>query len=151
MSLTLKCKLDSDKERIIYTTCSKLLNVYNKSTNQNLSFEFNQGYVIIDKSLNTDLLNLFGYFSLHLIDLLDNRKDDIILSNYILDMLKSRLDEVKYFSKDDIHDRNYVNTLYNLLSNFNFSFLSKDEIIIEANQKLNNFKNEFEYLYKSWL
>lgn len=152
MPLILNYILESDKDRFIYETYSKLLDVYNKSTNQILSFEFNEGYVIVDKRPNADLLNLFYHFGFHTIDMIANEKDEAILSSYILGMLKSRCAEIKYFSKNDSQDRRtYVITLYSLLSNFNFSFLSKHFSIIDANQKLEVLKNEFELQYKCWL
>jgi hypothetical protein len=119
--------------------------------NQNLSYEFNKDYIISQKSDSSDILNLFWYFNYHTVDMLCEKENESVLSYYILGMLNSRLEEVQYLDKSDIHRKNYIKTLYNLISNFNFSFLSDSANIKDSNNKLNTFKNKFEILYKSWL
>lgn len=151
MSLIASYKIETENDKIVYTTCSKLLQVYNSATNQNLSYEFNKDYIISQKSDSSDILNLFWYFNYHTVDMLCEKENESVLSYYILGMLNSRLEEVQYLDKSDIHRKNYIKTLYNLISNFNFSFLSDSANIKDSNNKLNTFKNKFEILYKSWL
>ena len=151
MSLIASYKIETENDKIVYATCSKLLQVYNSATNQNLSYEFNKDYIISQKSDSSDILNLFWYFNYHTIDMLCEKENESVLSYYILSMLNSRLEEVQYLDKSDIHRKNYIKTLYNLISNFNFSFLSDSANIKDSNNKLNTFKNKFEILYKSWL
>lgn len=151
MSLIASYKIETENDKIVYATCSKLLQVYNSATNQNLSYEFNKDYIISQKSDSSDILNLFWYFNYHTVDMLCEKENESVLSYYILGMLNSRLEEVQYLDKSDIHRKNYIKTLYNLISNFNFSFLSDSANIKDSNNKLNTFKNKFEILYKSWL
>ena len=151
MSLIASYKIETENDKIVYATCSKLLQVYNSATNQNLSYEFNKDYIISQKSDSSDILNLFWYFNYHTVDMLCEKENEAVLSYYILGMLNSRLEEVQYLDKSDIHRKNYIKTLYNLISNFNFSFLSDSANIKDSNNKLNTFKNKFEILYKSWL
>lgn len=151
MSLIASYKIETENDKIVYATCSKLLQVYNSATNQNLSYEFNKDYIISQKSDSSDILNLFWYFNYHTVDMLCEKENESVLSYYILGMLNSRLEEVQYLDKSDMHRKNYIKTLYNLISNFNFSFLSDSANIKDSNNKLNTFKNKFEILYKSWL
>lgn len=151
MSLKLKYKIETEDDKNIYTTCSKLLDTYNNATNQNLLYEFNKDYIITQKSDAPDLLNLFWHFNYHTVDLLCKKEKESVLTSYILDTLHSRLEEVKYLDKSDVNRKNYVNTLYNLLSKFNFSFLCDSENIKDSSDKLNTLKTKFEVLYKSWL
>ena len=151
MSLIASYKIETENDKIVYATCSKLLQVYNSATNQNLTYEFNKDYIISQKSDSSDILNLFWYFNYHTVDMLCEKENESVLSYYILGMLNSRLEEVQYLDKSDIHRKNYIKTLYNLISNFNFSFLSDSANIKDSNNKLNTFKNKFEILYKSWL
>lgn len=151
MSLIASYKIETENDKIVYTTCSKLLQIYNSATNQNLSYEFNKDYIISQKSDSSDILNLFWYFNYHTVDMLCRKENESVLSYYILGMLNSRLEEVQYLDNSDIHRKNYIKTLYNLISNFNFSFLSDSANIKDSNNKLNTFKNKFEILYKSWL
>ena len=151
MSLIASYKIETENDKIVYATCSKLLQVYNSATNQNLSYEFNKDYIISQKSDSSDILNLFWYFNYHTVDMLCGKENESVVSYYILGMLNSRLEEVQYLDKSDIHRKNYIKTLYNLISNFNFSFLSDSANIKDSNNKLNTFKNKFEILYKSWL
>ena len=151
MSLIASYKIETENDKIVYATCSKLLQVYNSATNQNLSYEFNKDYIISQKSDSSDILNLFWYFNYHTVDMLCEKENESVLSYYILGMLNSRLEEVQYLDNSDIHRKNYIKTLYNLISNFNFSFLSDSANIKDSNNKLNTFKNKFEILYKSWL
>jgi hypothetical protein len=151
MSFTPTYKIETEKDKIICDTCSNLSNSYNNATNQNLSFELDKDYIIFERSIYPDLLKLLWLFNLHTIDMLCKQDDETILSYYILGMLTSRLIEVRFLDKNDDDKKIYVRTLYNLLSNFNFDFLSHKENIINSNKKLDNLKNQFEIFYKSWL
>lgn len=151
MSFTPLYKIETEKDKIICDTCSNLSNSYNNATNQNLSFELNEDYIIFEKSIYPDLLNLLWFFNLHARDMLCKQDDETVLSSYILSMLTSRLIEIRFLDKNDDDRKIYVKTLYNLLSNFNFDFLSHKENIINSNRELGNLKNQFDILYKSWL
>lgn len=151
MSFTPLYEIETEKDKNIYKICSNLSNTYNNATNQNLSYDFNKDYIIIEKSIYPDILNLLWFFNLHTIDMLCKQDDETILSSYIFGMLTSRLIEVRFLDKNDDNKKIYVKTLYNLLSNFNFGFLSKKENIINSNRDLANLKSKFDTLYKSWL
>jgi hypothetical protein len=149
MSVELLYKMKKDKN--IFNTCSKLLETYNSSTNQNLSFEFDEEYVISKTSIRSDILNLFWFFNYHTIDTLNREIDEAILSSYMLGILTSRLKEITYFDKNDNDRVSYVKSFYKLLSNFNINFLSNKENIKIFNEKLLDLKIKFEILHSSWL
>lgn len=87
MSLIASYKIETENDKIVYTTCSKLLQIYNSATNQNLSYEFNKDYIISQKSDSSDTLNLFWYFNYHTVDMLCRKENESVLSYYILGML----------------------------------------------------------------
>lgn len=151
MSINLECKLETKKDNLIFNTCSKLLENYNNATNQKLSYTFRSDFIIIKTHDLPDALNLFWYFNYHTIDTLDRQEKETVLSSYILSMLASRLIEIRFLDKKNSDMQQYVRTLYNLFSKFNFSFLQENENILYANKELSNLKSQFDNLYKSWL
>jgi hypothetical protein len=151
MSFTPLFKLENEIDIMICNICTKISNSYNTATKQNLTFEISKDYFIYERSSSPDILKLLWNFNFKVINVVCEKYDETVLSHYILDLLKSRLEEIYGLDKNDENYKIYVRTFYRLLSNFNFDFLSHNDNILDSNNSLNNLKSQFDNLYKSWL